>query len=389
MTGSVHAKHGKWHTVVNSTDNRGARKQVWRSTGIAVPKEGTKKFEKSKEEARVALNMLLVQNMEKTYTESCNTPFCDYICEWVDISKARVQPTTWDVYKHMTDKHIYPYFKQAGTLLGNVPRGIIRKYYADKQAEGLSANTVIKHHSILRSVLQQAFEDGMVAENACDFVKKPKRKKYIGNYYTADEIKTLLTVTKGSTIEVVIYIAVHFGLRRSEIIGLRWNAIDFSDKTLTVKHKGTRATVAGKLTTILSDDLKTDASYRILPLSDEMVSYLEAVKHKQEENRERNGNSHNHKYNDYICVNELGDLIQPDYITDVFGKIIQRNNLKRIRFHDLRHSCASLLLALGYSMKDIQEWLGHSNFQTTANLYSHLDPRNKRNMIQGISNALA
>ena len=89
-----------------------------------------------------------------------------------------------------------------------------------------------------------------------------------------------------------------------------------------------------------------------------------------------------------MCVDELGGLINPDYVTDMFGKIIKRNDLKRIRFHDLRHSCASLLLALGYSMKDIQEWLGHSNYQTTANLYSHIDPRNKKNMIQGLSNAL-
>ena len=94
------------------------------------------------------------------------------------------------------------------------------------------------------------------------------------------------------------------------------------------------------------------------------------------------------EYNDYICVNELGNIINPDYVTSCFGKIIKRNSLKKIRFHDLRHSCASLLLALGYSMKDIQEWLGHSNYQTTANLYSHVDPRNKKNMIMGLSNAL-
>ena len=84
----------------------------------------------------------------------------------------------------------------------------------------------------------------------------------------------------------------------------------------------------------------------------------------------------------------MGDLINPDYVTSTFEKIIKNNGLKPIRFHDLRHSCASLLLALGYSMKDIQGWLGHSNYQTTANLYSHVDPQNKKNMIQGLSNTL-
>ena len=84
----------------------------------------------------------------------------------------------------------------------------------------------------------------------------------------------------------------------------------------------------------------------------------------------------------------MGDLLNPDYVSDTFRKIVRKNNLKRIRFHDLRHSCASLLLALGHSMKEIQEWLGHSDYQTTANLYSHVDPGNRKGMIGGIVNAI-
>ena len=127
----------------------------------------------------------------------------------------------------------------------------------------------------------------------------------------------------------------------------------------------------------------------MLPLDDTLFMYLQNLKQQQDMNRERDGNSHVNEYNDYICVNELGELLNPDYVTHYFGKIIKYNSLKKIRFHDLRHSCASLLLTLGYSMKDIQEWLGHSNYQTTANLYAHADPRNKKSMIQGLSSTLS
>ena len=288
----------------------------------------------------------------------------------------------------MLNRHIYPYFKKLGLPLAKVTPSVIQKYHADKLSEGLSPNTVIKHHAIMRTSLQQAYKAKLVRENVADLVEKPKRAKYHGSFYNADELNKLLAVAKGTTIETPVFLAAYFGLRRSEIIGLRWEAVDFVSKTVTVKHKVVRAKLDGKMTIQATDELKTQSSYRVLPLNDTLLAYLKDVKSKQESNRKRNGNSHNHEYDDYVCVNEMGDLINPDYVTSTFEKIIKNNGLKPIRFHDLRHSCASLLLALGYSMKDIQGWLGHSNYQTTANLYSHVDPQNKKNMIQGLSNTL-
>jgi len=296
--------------------------------------------------------------------------------------------TTYDVYAHMVEKHIYPYFKPLNVTLRNVNPAVIQKYVNDKISEGISPNTVIKQYAVIRTALQQAYRMKLIKENVCDLVEKPKRSKYHGEYYNADEINALLNVAKGSPIETPIYLATYFGLRRSEVIGMRWSAVDFTNRTIKVKHKVVVGKKDGKVTTHATDDLKTESSYRELPLDDTLHMYLQNLKQQQNANRERNGNSHNSEYDDYICVNELGELINPDYITHYFAKIIKRNNLKRIRFHDLRHSCASLLLALGYAMKDIQEWLGHSNYQTTANLYSHVDPRNKKSMIQGLVSAI-
>jgi len=123
-----------------------------------------------------------------------------------------------------------------------------------------------------------------------------------------------------------------------------------------------------------------------LPLETQIADYLIRLKNKQEEQQHSLGDGYIQDFKEYICVNEIGDLLKPDYVSNKFSKVIGRAGLKHIRFHDLRHSCASLLLALGYNMKDIQEWLGHSNFQTTANIYAHVDPKNKRSMVSGISN---
>jgi integrase len=291
-------------------------------------------------------------------------------------------------YDHMLKKHVYPYFKGTQILLRNVTPDVIQKYYSAKASEGLNPNTIIKHHAIIRSTLQHAVKIKLLKENPCDFTDKPKRKRYVGEYYNAEEVKQLLNVAQGSSVEVPIFIAAYFGLRRSEVLGLKWSALDLSNGSLKVCHKVVRALENGKLINVATDDLKTEASYRVLPLDAPLLEFLTAVKRRQDWNRKVCGDSYALEHEDYVCVNDMGVLLNPDYVSDVFSKIIKRNGLKHIRYHDLRHSCASLLLSLGYSMKDIQEWLGHSNYQTTANLYSHVDPRNKKNMIQGLTGAL-
>ena len=135
---------------------------------------------------------------------------------------------------------------------------------------------------------------------------------------------------------------------------------------------------------------------RTLPLIPAFKELLLEKKGKQEEYRRLCGRSYDKRYLDYICVDEMGTLISPDYLTASFPKLLKKNNLRHIRYHDLRHSCASLLLANGVPMKQIQEWLGHSDFSTTANVYAHLECNSKRlsaaamaNGLQGALNAIS
>ena len=139
----------------------------------------------------------------------------------------------------------------------------------------------------------------------------------------------------------------------------------------------TSCNLDGKCVIVAKDTTKTKSSRRTLPLVPYFHEKLLAVKAQQERNQKLCGRSYNREFLEYICVDDIGDRFKPNYITSQFPKLLERNGFRKIRFHDLRHSCASLLLASGVPMKHIQEWLGHSDFSTTANIYAHLDYSSK------------
>ena len=143
----------------------------------------------------------------------------------------------------------------------------------------------------------------------------------------------------------------------------------------------------GKEVTIQKDRTKTKSSYRTLPLVPPFEELLHRLKQEQLINQKVCGNAYCQKYLDYIYVNALGELVKPNFITQHFEITLKNNGLKKIRFHDLRHSCASLLYANGVSLKDIQEWLGHSDIGTTSNIYTHLDYSNKISSANAIMSA--
>ena len=193
---------------------------------------------------------------------------------------------------------------------------------------------------------------------------------------------------KDTKIKIPVLLASYYGMRRSEIVGLKWSAIDFVNKTININHVVINISENGKQMLIGRDGTKTKKSQRTLPLLGDVENILLELKELQEENRILYKSSYNKEYLDYICVDEMGMLLNPDYVSHKFAKILKANDMKKIRFHDLRHSCASLLLANGVSIKQIQVWLGHSNYNTTANIYAHLDKSHMNESANIIENAL-
>ena len=204
----------------------------------------------------------------------------------------------------------------------------------------------------------------IISANPVDQANRPKREQYIATFYNSEEVKQLLELVKDDEIYIPILLAAYYGLRRSEVIGLKWSAIDFSENTLTVRHT-VHATDEG---IVAKDRLKTKSSYRTLTLEPFVREELLKHREKQENMKKLMRSAYSKEYTDYVCVDVLGRLYDPDFVTRHFGDLLEKHKLKKIRFHDLRHSCASVLLAQGITMKQIQEWLGHSDMSTTVNV---------------------
>lgn len=219
-----------------------------------------------------------------------------------------------------------------------------------------------------------------------DNVERPKSQRYVGAFYSVSELETLFQAVKGDPCEFPVLMAAFYGLRRSEIMGLRWRAIDFESNLITIDHTVVQCMCDGTTITVEKDRTKNQSSCRSMPLVPQYRDLLLRMKVRQECCRKLCGNCYTES--EYIFVNDMGEPYQPNYVTQHFKLVLRKNHLRSIRFHDLRHTCASLLLKNGVPMKDIQEWLGHSSYNTTANIYAHLDTSSKNTSASKMSNVV-
>lgn len=368
ITGSLQIKNDKYYAVLNLKVD-GKRKPKWIALGLPV--RGNKR------NAEAELNRLL-QEYELGVVAAANYTqadilFVDYLQNWLKMVKPTIATSTHQSYKNMVDGRIDRHFRKLGVSLGDLTPSQIQDFYQIILDEGFTPNTVIHYHAVLRRALQNAVKKDIIARNPADRIDKPKKNSYRASHYTEEEMLTLFDVIDGDPLELAIKIAAYYGLRRSEVLGLKWDAINFKDKVIAINHKVIEVEVDGKFIPVGEDVLKTKSSIRTLPLLPVVEELLLAEKEKQETFRRLFKKAYCQEYLDYICVDQMGKLLRPNFVTEHFSYIISKYDLKKIRFHDLRHTCASLLLANGVPMKQIQVWLGHSTFSTTADIYAHLD----------------
>ena len=376
VAGHLQEKNGMFYVVLNYRDENGKRKTPWISTNLPV-KGNKKRAENFMMDVRRNFVPPNVQRIEEREAmQKGDILFTDFLLKWLRVAKSTVKLTTYASYEMMATRIIIPYFETLNIKLKELTTEDIQEFYS-AQLERVSANTVIHYHAVIHRALKYAVKIKTIQSNPAVNVERPRKEKFIGSFYDKKEINTLFDIIQDHPLEVAIKLAAFYGLRREEIIGLKWTAIDFENNTLTIQHTVTECNLDGKHIEVASDTAKTDSSLRTMPLVTNFREMLLAKKEKQEHYRKLCGRSYCKEYLDYIFVNEMGERWKPRYLSDGFKRILEQNGLRRIRFHDLRHTCASLLLANNVPMKKIQEWLGHSDFSTTANIYAHLDYQSK------------
>ncbi|MDR0858467.1 MAG: site-specific integrase [Oscillospiraceae bacterium] len=314
--------------------------------------------------------------------------FADAIRDWLKQTAIRVDPISLQGYEILARVHVLPFFDKNGVLLKDVDRGIIQSYINEKYENGrkdgkggLSATSIRKHKNVIFQTLKEAVINNQIPSNPCQYINLPQMQRYEAHYYSTAQINTLLDCIKEEPLYPLIYTTAVYGLRRSEVLGIKWDSIDFNTELVTIKH-----TVSKVMTVVEKDKTKNASSYRSFPLIPEIRNLFLELKQQEQENRQQLGKDYIE--NDYVFKWDAGKPFEPDHVTRKFSQLLAKHKLPHIRFHELRHSCASNLLNMGFNLKEVQEWLGHSSIDITADIYAHLDVTRKQTMASRIGASL-
>jgi integrase len=340
----------------------GKRKQQW----ISI--KGTKK------EAEKRLTELLTQVENGIYIKSNKSTLAEYLKIWLkDYAWPNLSPKTAEGYEYIIESHLIP---SLGKLtLTQIKPEHLQRYYAEKLSSGridgkggLSPKTVRHHHITLHGALQSAVKWGLLARNPADAVDAPRFQRPEMNIMNADEINTFLEAAKDTPFYALFYLALFTGMRRSELLALRWTDINLMLCQLYVSRSLHQLKNGG----IIYRQPKSDKSRRMISLTPSTAIILR--EHKEHQNSEKLLQGLPVSDDDLVFSQPDRSPYRPDTITHAWIKLARKTGLKDIRLHDARHTHASLMLKQGIHPKIVQERLGHSSIQITLDTYSHVAP---------------
>ena len=362
VAGHLRLKNGMWYMVLSYKDSTGKRRCKTRATGLK--ERGNKRHA---EEMLLQMRRKFTDELEMR-NQSSHVHADTYFLSWLEQIQPTLSPTTIASYSRIIKNNICPYFRERNICLVDLQSKHISQYYQHLLSRGLSPSSVQRQHANIRKALQQAVIDGMIKENPAACVKPPTSQRYIADYYSPSECRNLLTAIEGTDMEIPIILALMLGLRRSELLGLRWEAFDFDSHVVHIRHAMHQ--ING--TIVERDTLKRKSSYRTLPLTPELERKLYPV----------------HRSEGYVCVTADGEIISPDQLYVRFKRVLEEHNLRHIRLHDLRHTCAALLIRAKMPLIDISHFLGHSTIAITADLYGHLEFASKEQCASILENTI-
>lgn len=325
----------------------------------------------------------------------CPNNNSDTLEEWMinyleNFKRNEVKETTYSAYLELYLKHI------KGTTLGKtklyrITGNQLQKYYNEKSEQGYSAKTVKHMYILINSALKKAVQLKFIKENFNDLVVLPKKEEYHAKTLSVDEVNRILNEAKEEELYPLIILTLYTGLRKGEVMALKWSDIDFQSKELSVN---------GSLGRVMSGidekgkkkysykilQPKTQKSKRIIPLTENALKALESQKSRQEMIKEK----YSSIYRDegFVFARYDGSYLNQRGFMDDYHAFLRKYHITDIRFHDLRHTFASLLLEAGESPKAIQELLGHSTITTTMDIYTHITKKGKIKAIEKLDGIL-
>jgi integrase len=360
-------KHGEG-TVFKRNDGR------WVAQ-IAL-ENGKKKqaYCKSEKEARVALRKMLHEKEQGTLLTGPQQTLKAYLEQWLEqVHKPAIRTSTYYMYRKILDKHIIPALGHI--RLQRLTPQHVQAFYASKLESGFGPNWVKKFHIVLHAALENAVRWNLIARNVCDLVTPPVPQQNAIQPLTPEQVRRLLEAARGHKLEAFITVAVNTGMRRGELLGLHWQDIDFEAECLYVRRSVSRVGTFG----IKELEPKTQRSKRKIELSPFVVETLKRHQERQHIMREKVGNRW--KEQGIVFCNRYGGYIEVSNLHVAFKQLLESAGLPDIRFHDLRHSVASILLSMEVNPKVVQELLGHSHISITIAIYSHLFPSMQKKAI--------
>jgi integrase len=370
MAGTVGKEGSTWFYLLElGKDANGKRKRK------------KKRGFKTKREAQKALAELETLFNKGVFIDNDQTTFAEFISFWLEnYAKTNVSPKTYEGYYFMIKNHIKPCL--GGVKLANLSSLHLQKYYSEKMNGGLSAQTVKHHHRLISKILTDAVKWQKVIRNVAITVDAPKPKKVEMVTLDANQVSDLFKVAKESTqYYPIIFTAIHTGMRRGELLGLRWKDVDFERKVLYVSQTIQSVTGLGLIT-----KEPKNGKGRSVSMTNALEVFLKQHRLVQEENRKFFKT--NYKDQDLVFAQVNGNPIQPAELSRTFNKLIKKAGVPHVRFHDLRHTHATLMLKQEVHPKIVQERLGHSSITITLDTYSHVLPNMQREAVKRFEESL-
>lgn len=353
MTGSIVQKGNKYYIIVDIYDDKGKRKRKWISG-----------FDK-KSEAQLALPRILTEIQDGKFIDTDNITVRDYLKLFLqDYAKPNLAATTYDKYYYAS--------KKISKIIGNMKLQKLKPIHVQNMMNKLNGqdikpSTIQSYFRMFSTALNQAIKWQIILNNPCLAISPPRQEKEKLKVLNPEQIQILIESSKEHAIYPVIMLGLMCGMRRGEILGLTWDNVDLVSGKIYIQSNMVQA---GK--EIIVKETKTSTGTRSVDISSKLIQFLKSLKKQQIENKLLFGE----KYidNNFVCKWMDGNTFRPDYIPSAFKKILIKAELPQIRFHDLRHTHASMLLLAGENPKVVQERLGHSSIKITLDTYSHLIP---------------